>query len=217
MGRHAISLRFRSAWQRRVNGAARVRRPKDAGPSVTFARSSLSRSRSDCHVTGCTLASWPALWLRGGRDSNPREGVGDNLRRHATLHANAWKFLLEMVRIALSAGARGSTSVERYWAGFGQWTGSAIVDEQRSTDQLHRKRETGWILFSISMGLRSPRSRLDVLEIGHAPICPIDSSVLESGRDQRMPICRDPQQVRMPCWHFPMGPGNGHFVRRSSG
>jgi hypothetical protein len=33
-----------------------------------------------------------SLILRRGRDSNPASGVGDNLKRHATLHTNALKF-----------------------------------------------------------------------------------------------------------------------------
>ena len=48
-----------------------------------------SRAPTDANVSLRRVARGQ---LRRGRDSNPSGGVGDNLKRHATLHANALKF-----------------------------------------------------------------------------------------------------------------------------
>jgi hypothetical protein len=53
---------------------------------------------------GSNLLQW-----RRGRDSNPAIGVGNNLKRHATLRANAVKRNANWVRNLLSAGRREST------------------------------------------------------------------------------------------------------------
>ena len=47
--------------------------------------------------------------LRRGRDSNPANGVGNNLKGHATLRANAVKRNAKWVRTLLSAGRQEST------------------------------------------------------------------------------------------------------------
>jgi|GEM_PF-1169543 len=49
----------------------------------------------------------------------PRYGVNNNFKRHATLRANAAKYSGKLVRIALPAGTRQSTSVELSWAFLG--------------------------------------------------------------------------------------------------
>jgi hypothetical protein len=82
----------------RPSPSRRNRLPPPAAHSGEAASTALGEVGGAQHPKGASTDGCQRLTrrvtrgqLRRGRDSNPRYGVGDNLKRHATLHANAWK------------------------------------------------------------------------------------------------------------------------------
>jgi len=66
------------------------------------------------HPTARIAMMTVGVWGRRGRDSNPSSGVGDNFKRHATLHANArklgWKWFGSLSLLVLVSRRQSSKS-----------------------------------------------------------------------------------------------------------